>query len=184
VPRSLPDDLVEELFGALRSNRDRALVAFWLSSGVRANELLGLRHDRVDYGRRVITVVSKGTRALDEVPASADAFVWLALYLTEGYAGSGQEPVWWTLREPRRPLTYHAARAVLLRAQRELGTRYRLHDLRHTAAARMAADPGSRSWTCKPSCGMPMFRPPSCTYNRGSTTSWRRSPKCIIGGLR
>ncbi len=38
--------------------------------------------------------------------------------------------------------TYHAARAVLLRAQGSLGTRYRLHDLRHTAAVRMAADPG------------------------------------------
>ncbi|MDP8930864.1 MAG: site-specific integrase, partial [Actinomycetota bacterium] len=71
TPRSLPDMAVEALFNGLRSNRDRALVAFWLSSGVRASELLGLCHDRVDYGRRVITVVSKGTRALEEVPASA-----------------------------------------------------------------------------------------------------------------
>ncbi|MDP8929835.1 MAG: site-specific integrase, partial [Actinomycetota bacterium] len=142
TPRSLPDMAVEALFNGLRSNRDRALVAFWLSSGVRASELLGLCHDRVDYGRRAISVVSKGTRALEEVPASADAFVWLAFYVAEGFAGVGAEPVWWTLRQPRRPLTYHAARAVLLRAQGSLGTRYRLHDLRHTAAVRMAADPG------------------------------------------
>lgn len=142
TPRSLPDAAVEALFEGLGSNRDRALVAFWLSSGVRAGELLGLTHERVDWGRRVITVVSKGTHALDEVPASADAFVWLALYVAEGFAGEGTEPVWWTLREPRRPLTYHAARAVLVRAQRVLGTKYRLHDLRHTAAMRMAADPG------------------------------------------
>jgi integrase len=142
TPRSLPDMAVDALFEGLGSNRDRALVAFWLSSGIRAGELLGLTHDRVDYGRRVITVVSKGTRALEEVPASADAFVWLALYIAEGFAGEAGGPVWWTLREPRRPLTYHAARAVLVRVQRGLGTRYRLHDLRHTAAVRMAADPG------------------------------------------
>ncbi len=142
APRSLPDAAVDGLFEGLGSNRDRALVAFWLSSGVRAGELLGLTHDRVDWGRRVITVVSKGTQALDEVPASADAFVWLGLYLAEGFVGEATGPVWWTLRQPRRPLTYHAARAVLVRAQRALGTRYRLHDLRHTAAVRMAADPG------------------------------------------
>lgn len=141
VPRSLSDDAANALFSALKFNRDRALVAFWLSSGVRASELLGLSHNRIDYGRRTIAVVSKGTRAVQEVPASADAFVWLSLYLAEGYVGSGDEPVWWTLRAPRRPLTYHAARAVLLRAQAALGTRHRLHDLRHTAAMRMANDP-------------------------------------------
>ncbi|RZU46595.1 site-specific recombinase XerD [Krasilnikovia cinnamomea] len=142
IPRALPDDAADALFSALRSHRDRALVAFWLSSGVRAAELLGLRHDRVDYGRRTIAVVSKGTRVVEQVPASADAFVWLSLHLAEGYLGSGADPVWWTLRAPRRPLTYHAARAVLIRAQAALGTRWRLHDLRHTAAMRMAADPG------------------------------------------
>jgi site-specific recombinase XerD len=141
VPRSIPDAAVDALFGALRTNRDRALVAFYLSSGARASELLGLQHDRIDVGRRTIKVVSKGSRALDEVPASRDAFVWLALYLAEGFVGHGATPVWWTLRAPRRPLSYHGMRAVLGRANAALGTNYSLHDLRHTAAARLAADP-------------------------------------------
>lgn len=142
VPRSIPDDAVEALFGALRSHRDRALVSFYLSSGARASELLGLRHDHVDVGRRTITVVTKGTRELQQVPASPDAFVWLALYLAEaGIGGAPAEPVWWTLRRPQQPLGYHAMRAVLIRANAALGTNYSLHDLRHTAATRMANDP-------------------------------------------
>lgn len=40
--RAIPDDAADALFGALRSHRDRALVSFWLSSGSRATELLGL----------------------------------------------------------------------------------------------------------------------------------------------
>jgi integrase len=141
APRSIPDDATDRLFATLACHRDRALVAFYLSSGVRASELLGLRLERIDYGRRTITVVSKGSRSLDEVPASADAFVWLALYLAElGGPPAMDGPVWWTRRRPRRPLTYHAARAVLGRANTLLGTNYSLHDLRHTAAARMAAD--------------------------------------------
>jgi hypothetical protein len=49
--------------------------------------------------------------------------------------------LWWTLRRPLRPLTYHAARAMLNRANALLGAKWILHDLRHTAAYRMARDP-------------------------------------------
>ncbi len=148
APRSIPDAAVEQLFGALRTNRDRALVSFYLSSGVRASELLGLRLEWVDAGQRTIKVIGKGSGELATVPASVDAFAWLAAYLAEqalcgdrrdDHAGGGL--VWRTLRRPFRPLTYPAARAVLVRANQVLGTNYSLHELRHTAAARLAADP-------------------------------------------
>ncbi len=41
VPRNIPDDRFNELFAGLSCHRDRALVAFWISTGVRAAELLG-----------------------------------------------------------------------------------------------------------------------------------------------
>lgn len=140
--RGLPDEAADALFAALRSNRDRALLSFWLSSGVRASELLGLRHGDLDVGRSTITVTSKGTRLRETVPASVDSFVWLALYLKEGRAPAREGgPVWWTRQGTPMPLTYHAARAVLQRANAGLGTNWALHDLRHTAAARLLADP-------------------------------------------
>ena len=42
VPRQIPDGRFDELFAALGSHRDRALVAFWVSTGARASELLGV----------------------------------------------------------------------------------------------------------------------------------------------
>jgi site-specific recombinase XerD len=51
------------------------------------------------------------------------------------------QPVWWTLRRPWRPLDYDALRAVLRRANERLGTNWTVHDLRHTFAVRMANDP-------------------------------------------
>jgi integrase len=51
------------------------------------------------------------------------------------------DPLWWTRRRPFRPLTYHAARAMFTRAAGALGANWTLHDLRHTAAYRMARDP-------------------------------------------
>ncbi len=92
-----------------------------LSSGVRASELLGLRHGDLDAGQNTITVNSKGSRAREKVSASVDAFVWLALYLAEQPRMSPGGPVWWTRRSNPAPLNYHAMRAVLNRANTAWG---------------------------------------------------------------
>ncbi|MGJ3190755.1 tyrosine-type recombinase/integrase [Paenarthrobacter sp. FR1] len=130
------------MFKGLRNHRDRALLSFWLSSGVRAEELLGLSHGDYDFGEHTVVVTSKGTRNRDVVPASADAFVWLALYMRQGLPTSPGDPVRWTLHpKNQRPLTYNAARRMFDRAQAALGSNWTLRDLRHTAAERMIADP-------------------------------------------
>jgi integrase len=145
LPRSVPDEEFNQIFAALRSHRDRALVAFYVSTGARASELLSATRGGADPGRQLITVVRKGTRELQQLPASTDAFVWLRLYQleTDGLLprGSGQ-PLWWTLRRPFRPLAYHAAHRMFERAGAAAGTDATLHSLRHTAAYRMAEDPG------------------------------------------
>ncbi|HEX5881081.1 MAG TPA: site-specific integrase, partial [Actinomycetota bacterium] len=56
-------------------------------------------------------------------------------------AAKADDPLWWTLRRPFRPLAYHAAYRMFGRANAVLGTNWTLHDLRHTAAYRMARDP-------------------------------------------
>jgi hypothetical protein len=82
---------------------------------------------------------------LQHLPASADAFVWLRLYQQEMLnliPRGPAEPVWWTLRQPFRPLTYDAARMVFTRVNRLLGANWTLHDLRHSATKRSLRDPG------------------------------------------
>lgn len=144
APRSIPDQKFDELFAQLGSHRDRALVAFWVSTGARAAELLGATVADVDPGQQLITVIRKGTRVLQPLPAAPDAFVWLRLYQAQldGLVPAGRdEPLWWTLRRPFRALGYDAARAMFNRANTALGSNWSLHDLRHTAAYRMARDP-------------------------------------------
>jgi site-specific recombinase XerD len=144
APRSIPDEQFNELFARLGSHRDRALVAFWVSTGARASELLGATAADADAGRQLITVIRKGTRAMQQLPASPDAFVWLRLYQEQvrGLVPAGpDQPLWWTLRRPFRQLTYHAALRMFTRAGESLGKDWTLHDLRHTAAYRMARDP-------------------------------------------
>ena len=81
---------------------------------------------------------------MQQLPASPDAFVWLRLYQEQmrGLVPAGpDQPLWWTLRRPFRQLAYHAALRMFTRAEDSLGKGWTLHDLRHTAAYRMARDP-------------------------------------------
>jgi integrase len=144
IPRSVPDADFNEIFARLRSHRDRALVAFYVSTGARASELLSATVSGVDPGRQLISVVRKGSRQVQELPASTDAFVWLRLYQVEMEGlipRGGRQPLWWTLRAPPRPLTYHAVHRMFERVNEQAGTAATLHSLRHTAAYRMAEDP-------------------------------------------
>ena len=132
------DDRFDELFARLPSHRDRALVAFWVSTGARAAELLGVHGGDAAPGRGLITVVRKGDRAIQALPASPDAFVWLRLYQAQmdGLVAAGaDDPLWWTLRRPWRPLSYPAAYRMFQRANAMIGANWSLHDLRHIVSA-------------------------------------------------
>jgi site-specific recombinase XerD len=144
IPRSVPDEKFNEIFAGLPSHRDRALVAFYVSTGARASELLSVRRNGADAGRQLITVVRKGSGELQQLPASTDAFVWLRLYQVEMddlLPKGARQPLWWTLRRPFRPLTYHGAHRMFERANDRAGMTATWHSLRHTAAYRMAEDP-------------------------------------------
>lgn len=153
--RALSDRQWADLFGVLRCDRDRALLALAVSTAARAGELLGLRGVDVDWGEQTVQVRRKGSGAAQWLPASAEAFVWLRLWVAELGELGPDEALWQTLRRrrvdtgaaaaagagagaPRRAvLTYDALRAVLRRANAVLGTNWTMHDLRHTCALRM-----------------------------------------------
>lgn len=139
--RGLSDRAFDELFAAMGSDRDRALLAFYVSTGARASELLGLTVDRVDVAGQMIGVHRKGTGRLQWLPASSDSFVWWRLYEARIERPNGEEAVWLTRRSPIVALSYSAMRRVLQRANDRLSTGWTLHDLRHTAAHRMVKDP-------------------------------------------
>lgn len=145
IPRRIPDDKYTEVFAGLRSHRDRALLAFWVATGARADELLTSKQCDAVVGQQTIGVIRKGTRDYQELPATPDAFVWLRLYQEEawkkGVPRGRRQPLWSTLRRPWRPLEYDAARMMFNRANELLGSNWTLHDLRHTATFLMLDDP-------------------------------------------
>jgi integrase/recombinase XerD len=148
LPRALSDERWLELFSALRSDRDRALLSLTVSSAARSAEILGLRLADVDWGEQQIRVHRKGSRSPQWLPASPDSFVWLRLYLGDVATPlNPQDQLWWTMRRrdrgsglARHPLEYEALRAVFRRVNKDLGTNWSMHDLRHTAAVRMSRD--------------------------------------------
>lgn len=143
-PRSVSEELLQQLFAVLANDRDRALVAVALSSGARASELLSITTHGFDAGQGVVAVEPKGalgTRVW--IPAAPESFVWIARYLASKPAtvdAPVDGPLWRALRSPGAPLTYYALRQVLERANHKLGTNLTWHDFRHTFAHRILSD--------------------------------------------
>ncbi|WP_040783627.1 hypothetical protein [Nocardia pneumoniae] len=56
VAQRIPDEQFNQLFAALTSNRDRALLSFWVSTGARAEELLSAMQGDEDPGQQLTSV--------------------------------------------------------------------------------------------------------------------------------
>lgn len=140
-PRAISEELLQRLFAVLVCDRDKAMVATALSSGVRASELLSMTRRGVDPGQGVLSVIGKGRAgARVWVPAAPQSFVWIARYLSGQPVEMPEAALWVTRRAPHTPLTYFGLRQVLERANAALDTNLTWHDFRHTFAHRLLAD--------------------------------------------
>lgn len=137
LPRAMPDTAYDEFFEVLTSNRDRALIAVYVSSGARPGEVVGMNGEDLNLSNGLITIRRKGGGAVQEVAISDEAVTWFRRYQHEVGVAAPGEPLWATSRGPTRRLTYDAVRAIFRRANEALGTNWSPHDLRHTAATRM-----------------------------------------------
>jgi integrase len=141
LPRILTPAEVDALTGALRTHRDRAMVAAMVLGGLRRCELLGLRLEDLRVAeRRVFIADGKGGRQR-LVPVSRRFFDHVAAYLeSERPADAATEFVFVVLKGQRRghPLTAYGLDEILERARRRAGLNHATcHELRHTCLTRL-----------------------------------------------
>jgi integrase/recombinase XerD len=141
LPRVLSPAEVVALTGALRTDRDRAMVALMLHGGLRRCEVLGLRFEHVQVGdRRVFVADGKGGHQR-LVPVSDVFFTTLAGYLArERPSDSVEDRVFVVLKGPNRgrPLTASGLDEVLAGARGRAGLAHAsCHELRHTCFTRL-----------------------------------------------
>jgi integrase/recombinase XerD len=141
LPRILSPAEVDALTGALRTHRDRAMVAAMVLGGLRRCEVLGLRlHDLRAAERRVFIAEGKGGQQR-LIPVSGRFFAAVAAYLdAERPAGARTDRVFVVLKGPRRgqPLSAKGTDEVLTAARRRAGLDHATcHELRHTCLTRL-----------------------------------------------
>jgi integrase/recombinase XerD len=141
LPRILAPAEVDALVAALRTDRDRAMVAAMVLGGLRRCEVLGLRLEDLHVAeRRVFVAEGKGGRQR-LVPVSGRFFAAVAAYLdAERPPGAGTDRVFVVLKGPRRgqPLSAKGMEVVLSGARRRAGLDHATcHELRHTCLTRL-----------------------------------------------
>ena len=141
LPRILTPEEVDQLTLALRTHRDRAMVAVMVFGGLRRCEVLGLRTGDLRVAeRRVFVADGKGGHQR-LIPVSARFFTALAAYLdTERPADAETDRVFVVLKGPTRgrPLSVRGLDEVLAGARARAGLAHATcHELRHTCLTRL-----------------------------------------------
>jgi integrase/recombinase XerD len=154
LPRPLSDEQVAALVGALRCQRDLALVRLMLDGGLRPGEALGLCLEDIAYGRRRVVIRHrhdhpKGVRAKSRFERVVDLHEPATLaavntyVMTERPADATSPFVFLVGGHGRRrlePLSYPALAKLFARACERACIRQpwiTSHALRHTHATRM-----------------------------------------------
>jgi site-specific recombinase XerD len=145
VPRTLPKILspveVSALLGALRHERDRAMVLAMVLGGLRRCEVLGLRLGDVQVPERSVFIAEGKGGHERVVPISNTFFAALGEYLRqERPQGLLTDRVFVTLKGPcrGRPMTSDGVDQILRAARERAGLeRGTCHQLRHTCLTRL-----------------------------------------------
>ena len=121
VPRTLPQLLgpgeVDALTAALRTHRDRAMVAAMVLGGLRRCEVLGLRLADLRFGERWVFIAEGKGGHQRLIPVSARFFTEVSAYLdAERPADPGTDKVFVVLKGPRcgRPLSADGLDVLML----------------------------------------------------------------------
>lgn len=141
LPRVLSPAEVVALVSALRTDRDRAMVALMVHGGLRRCEVLGLRFGDVHVGdQRVFVAEGKGGHQR-LVPVARPFFTALGSYLVRERTGDRvDDHVFVVLKGPNRgrPLSAAGLDTVLAGARSRAGLAHATcHELRHTCFTRL-----------------------------------------------
>ncbi len=132
---------VDALTAALRTHRDRAMVAAMVLGGLRRCEVLGLRMQNVRAAERRLFIAEGKGGHQRLVPVSSRFFTELASYLdTERPRTADTDRVFVVLKGPNRgnPLSVRGIDEVLAGARRRAGLVHATcHELRHTCLTRL-----------------------------------------------
>jgi site-specific recombinase XerD len=145
VPRTLPKILspveVNALVGALRTDRDRAMVFAMVLGGLRRCEVLGLRLGDVQVAERSLFIAEGKGGHQRVIPISNMFFAAVGDYLRgERPRDADMDRVFVTLKGPTRgqPLSADGIDTILRAARQRAGLqRATCHQLRHTCLTRL-----------------------------------------------
>lgn len=154
LPRPMPIEDVEMLLGSLKKLRDKAMILLMLQGGLRPGEVLNLRLEDVQYGRRRVIVRHRedhprGVRTKSRTERVVDlhepeALATLNAYVMRERPVDTDSPFIFVVggKGKRRcePLSYAALVRMFARRCEALGIRkpwVTPHTLRHTHATRM-----------------------------------------------
>ncbi len=143
LPKNVPCELeIKKLISAADHERDKALIFVLYESGCRISEILGLKVGDVNfdkYGAFFVVDGKTGQRRIRLIDSVPDLQAWINKHPLKDKPDA---PLWTNMNNPKAPLDYIAARAMLRRNAERAGLKRKIHPhlLRHCRLTQLAKD--------------------------------------------
>jgi len=140
IPTYLQEKDIEGLVASDNNNieptRDTAVLELLYSTGMRCSEIVGLRHQDVDFANRSLRIVGKG-RKERWVPFGNPASMALSAYLESRGQIGGADPLF--VGNRKRALSDRTVRRIVARGlqRADIRTKASTHTLRHSFATHL-----------------------------------------------
>lgn len=147
LPKYLTEDEMKMLLRAARNWRDYAILALFMATGMRLNELTGLDVGDVDFTRKMVTVRTAKFDKEREIDLNDETLSILRSYLEKYHGmkadvskGASNRPLFMSMRGTR--ISNKAVGTMVKKAGERAGLRIEIspHVLRHSFATTMLAN--------------------------------------------
>jgi len=143
LPKNVPCELdIKKLISAADHLRDKALIFALYESGARISEILSLKLGDFNFDKYGVFFVvdgKTGQRRIRLIDAVPDLQAWINKHPLKDNTDA---PIWCNLNDPKMPLDYNAARAMLKRTAKRAGLPQKMHAhmLRHARLTQLAKE--------------------------------------------
>ena len=142
LPSTIPWSSIKDMLNRVNrttpmGRRDYAILMLFITYGLRASEVAGLRLENIDWRRKVICVHQQKSRTILELPLTGEVATALVDYLRQGRPPTTYRQIFITCQAPLHPITRCTAYHIVKNALRKAGihtNHYGPHTLRHSRA--------------------------------------------------
>lgn len=133
LPKDIPHDILVDKINNIKSSKSKLIMALGYGSGLRSNEVISIKLEDLNLGRKEILIHGKGNKER-KVPISSNTCDLILEYIHEW---NPKEYLFYGKANDGNFKSKYSSSSILKLVKKHIGKEYTFHQLRHSFASNM-----------------------------------------------